>query len=94
MSRRILTPEAEAERDDFERVHERRGCYCHISAPCGHCTHPGHPLALAEDETAWTWASWHDMLDDLTDKARAAVADTIEKAAKRHLQEMSALEAP
>lgn len=55
MSRnRELTPEAEAERDDFEREHGWDGnCYCHISAPCGSCTHPGNPLNQAEDETAW-----------------------------------------
>lgn len=48
---RELTPEAEAERAEFER--EDRGCACHISAPCGHCTHPGNPDNQEEDDSCW-----------------------------------------
>ena len=35
---RILTPEAEAEREDFEAKYGMLGnCSCHISPPCGSC---------------------------------------------------------
>lgn len=51
---RVLTPEAEAERDQFEAVYGRDGnCSCHISPPCGSCMHPGNPRSQEEDETAW-----------------------------------------
>jgi hypothetical protein len=54
MSERQLTPEAEAERDDFEREYGYGGnCACHISPPCGSCSHPGNPRNQEEDETAW-----------------------------------------
>ena len=51
---RILTPEAEAEREDFEAMYGMLGnCSCHISPPCGSCVHPGNPRNQEEDETAW-----------------------------------------
>lgn len=53
---RVLTPEARADRDDFEREVEERGCTCFISPPCGFCTHPGNPRNQEEDETAWMTA--------------------------------------
>ena len=50
---RILTPEAEAEREDFEAMYGMLGnCSCHISPPCGSCVHPGNPRNQEEDETA------------------------------------------
>lgn len=48
---KVLTPEAQAERDDFERNYNN--CSCHISPPCSSCTHPGNPLSQAEDDSAW-----------------------------------------
>lgn len=48
---RELTDEAQIERDDWNR--EGNNCSCHISAPCGCCTHPGNPMNQEEDETAW-----------------------------------------
>lgn len=49
-----LTPEAQAERDEFESAYGHGGnCSCHLSPPCGSCTHPGNPHNQAEDETAW-----------------------------------------
>lgn len=47
---RVLTPEAQADRDDFER--DDYGCSCHISRPCGYCTHPVNPLNQ-EDDDCW-----------------------------------------
>ena len=35
---RVLTPEAQAERDDFDAEVADRGCTCFISPPCGYCT--------------------------------------------------------
>lgn len=50
---RTLTPEAQADRDDFERyAREHGGCSCHISPPCGYCSHPGNPLCQ-DDESCW-----------------------------------------
>lgn len=38
--------------DEYEHFQSERnelgGCSCHISAPCGWCTHPGNPRNLAE----------------------------------------------
>jgi hypothetical protein len=48
---RVLTAEAQADRDDFDR--DDGGCSCHISPPCGYCTHPGNPLNQ-EDDDCWT----------------------------------------
>lgn len=49
-----LTAEAQDERDDFDRGRrEYGGCSCHISPPCGYCTHPGNPLNQDEDDDCW-----------------------------------------
>ncbi|MDE1997971.1 MAG: hypothetical protein KGI52_03475 [Burkholderiales bacterium] len=53
MVRLRLTDEAEAEADDFRRVHGDGSCSCFINAPCGSCTHPGNPANLDEDDAAW-----------------------------------------
>lgn len=89
MSRRVLTPDAQWDSDQFDRDYSERGCSCHISPPCSHCTHPGHPLCLEEDETAWTWETWGDMLDDLEHEAKSALARFIDKTAARHMAEMA-----
>ena len=57
---RVLTPEAQAERDDFDAEVADRGCTCFISPPCGYCTHPGNPHNQEEDETAWMTAGGKD----------------------------------
>lgn len=50
----ILTPEAQAERDDFEAIYGiDGGCYCFISPPCGYCTHPGNPSNQEEGDDCW-----------------------------------------
>jgi hypothetical protein len=49
---RILTPEAEAERVQFH-ADGYPNCSCHISPPCGSCTHPGNPLNQDEDDSCW-----------------------------------------
>jgi hypothetical protein len=51
--RLCLTDEAEAEYASFYREYGGGNCSCHISAPCGSCTHPGNPSNQAEDDTAW-----------------------------------------
>lgn len=49
-----LTPEAQADRDDFDSDYGHSGCCsCHIFPPCGFCTHPGNPLNQDEDESCW-----------------------------------------
>lgn len=49
---RVLTDEAQADRDDFKQ--NGRGCACHLGcAPCSHCTHPGNPRNQDDDESCW-----------------------------------------
>ncbi|WOB06493.1 hypothetical protein [Piscinibacter gummiphilus] len=48
-----LTDEAEEESLDFYRRYGEGNCSCHLSPPCGSCTHPGNPLNQAEDDSAW-----------------------------------------
>lgn len=50
---RELTAEAQADRDDFDRNHDRDCCSCHLSPPCGFCTHPGNPLNQEEDDNCF-----------------------------------------
>ena len=54
LAERVLTPEAQAERDDFQAEYGYDGnCSCHISPPCNSCIHPGNPRNQEEDEAAW-----------------------------------------
>lgn len=48
-----LTDAAFADFEAFLMKYDDGACYCHISPPCGYCTHPGNPINLVEDETAW-----------------------------------------
>lgn len=48
-----LTQEAEADRLDFVRDYSDGNCSCHISPPCGSCTHPGNPRNQDEDDNCW-----------------------------------------
>ena len=82
---RILTPEAQAERDVFERWYG--DCTCFQPPPCCSCLHPGNPRNQEEDPDAWEPEALD--LDALEQAAYIAVANTIERAAARHLQEMS-----
>lgn len=51
---RVLTPEAQADRDAFIAEYGRDGnCSCHISPPCNSCLHPGNPLQQDEVESCW-----------------------------------------
>lgn len=51
---RVLTDEAQDERDSYESYcEESGGCRCHINPPCGACTHPGNPVNQDEDDGAW-----------------------------------------
>lgn len=50
----ILSPLGRELADKFTDYCEHRsGCECHISPPCGCCTHPGNPLNLEETDDAW-----------------------------------------
>src|SRR5690606_1225257 len=50
MPERILTPAAQADRDDFDEFHQERGCTCFDKPPCGFCIHPGNPLNQQGDD--------------------------------------------
>jgi hypothetical protein len=57
VAERELTPEAQAERDDFKAEYGSDGnCSCHLSPPCGSCSHPGNPRNQEEDESCWQGA--------------------------------------
>lgn len=53
--------------DDFENA---GCCSCHINPPCGHCTHPGNPIALENTEEAW-----EEDLDDGVESAPIKLKD-------------------
>lgn len=53
MNDRELTPEAQDDRDDFDSEYGGGNCSCHLSPPCGSCTHPGNPMNQDEDESCW-----------------------------------------
>jgi hypothetical protein len=56
-----------AEAEDLYFTWQRKfqgSCSCHISPPCGSCTHPGNPLCLEEDDD-----SWEDIPDDVAREA-------------------------
>lgn len=50
---RILTEEAQADRDEFDNYATNYCCSCHINPPCHYCTHPGNPLNQEDDESCW-----------------------------------------
>lgn len=56
----VLTVEAEENHAEFMASYDRAGCSCHSSPPCLHCTHPGNPDNLAEDDDAWELRSHGD----------------------------------
>jgi hypothetical protein len=53
MNNMRLTEEAELSNLEFFREYGDGNCSCHISPPCGSCTHPGNPVNQAEDENCW-----------------------------------------
>lgn len=79
---RKLTPEAYADRIEFECDVEDHGCTCHISAPCTYCTHPGNPANQEEDENCWVQAFEPIPLTDEEWTEFAAKHDAINNAEK------------
>lgn len=53
----ILTPAAQADRDEFDWRYDGGNCSCHISAPCSSCTHPGNPQNQEDDPECWMEAT-------------------------------------
>jgi hypothetical protein len=83
---RELKPWAQAERDDFYDAYGYRGnCSCHISPPCGSCTHPGNPHNQENDDDAWGFD-----LDYEANAAKDRLKRHIERDVQRHLNEMKA----
>lgn len=54
MKTRQLTEEADSERANFIVNYGDGCCSCHISPPCGSCTHPGNP-SNQEDDSCWEY---------------------------------------
>lgn len=52
---RVLTEEAQFDRDTFEDEYRNRGCTCFISPPCSFCLHPGNPLNQEESDDCWEY---------------------------------------
>ena len=50
---RILSERGQRQRGEFNRRYDGGNCSCHLSAPCGSCTHPGNPRNQEEDDEAW-----------------------------------------
>lgn len=48
-----LTPDALDDRQRFRDAYGEGNCRCHQSAPCGSCTHDGHPHNQEENPDAW-----------------------------------------
>ena len=49
-----LKPEWEQEYTQFRLIHGREGnCSCHLCAPCGSCSHDGHPSNIEACDEAW-----------------------------------------
>ena len=77
---KVLKDWAQADRDAYEKLCDRRGCHCFISAPCNCCTHPGHPLNQEEDEF---WDEVFD-LDEACDKAVERLSKEIDLSYEQH----------
>ena len=60
----ILTPEAQADRDDFNSQ-DYGGCSCCISPPCNHCIHPGNPHNQENFDKFWMYETVDDRLEAL-----------------------------
>lgn len=48
---KTLKPEYDELLRDWKN--DSQGCSCHISPPCNHCMHEGHPFNLTETPEAW-----------------------------------------
>lgn len=84
----ILVPWAEAEHWDFIDSYGYDGnCSCHISPPCGSCTHPGNPLNLEECDEAWEREDISDMLDEMEKEALERLEKFINQLTEKHLKE-------
>lgn len=73
MIERQLTTDAQHDRDAWGREHERSGCTCFLSPPCGHCMHPGHPGNQEGDDCWEPAASLLFAVGDLVLHARSIV---------------------
>jgi hypothetical protein len=58
---KILTTDAQNDRDDFNRKYKDGGCSCCVSPPCGYCVHEGNPNNQAEDPECWQEIGYDQM---------------------------------
>lgn len=50
---RILTKDAQKQREKFQKAYDGGNCTCFQRAPCGSCTHRGNPNNQEEDDDSW-----------------------------------------
>lgn len=79
----LLTSDAYKDHLNFTRMYGDGNCSCHLSPPCGSCIHPGNPVNLMSDETAWETS----IIPQLVENATAALAAFIDERVKHHLTE-------
>jgi hypothetical protein len=78
-----LMPWAQELAADFERQYGDCGCTCFISPPCGHCTHPGHPICL--ECTPEAWGEVHVVM---AEEALTRLKQFVDDLAAKHLAAM------
>ena len=78
-----LMPWAQDAAYDFFVEYGSGNCSCHISPPCGSCTHEGNPLNLENTPEAWDEVHVVMALE-----AKKSLAHFIDALAAKHLQEM------
>jgi hypothetical protein len=79
-----LMPWAQDAANDFYNRYGNGNCSCHISPPCGSCTHEGNPRNL--EETPEAWGEVHEVM---ALEAQESLANFINELAAQHLWAMS-----
>lgn len=77
-------PWAEKAAAEFFALYRDGNCSCHISPPCGSCTHEGNPINL--EETPEAWGELHEVM---ALEALALLRRFVDHLAAKHLAEMN-----
>ena len=82
---KVLKDWAEAERADWDALYDGGSCSCHISPPCGSCTHPGNPLNQEFNDDCWEVAF---DLDEACERAMERIRRHIDASVLFHLMSL------